>query len=127
MFNRIRYAAHVLSPHKPDLYNQPDIVFVEEENEPVSGISRVIAGLLSVFAVAIVFGAIVAPFIAKLPVVPAHDVTIATGVVAIFLSQLWHHLVRKMQEYLQKSLRLQENLAPHFGRRLTRAIHTLRG
>src|SRR5882672_699049 len=127
MFSSIRYAAHVLSHSpKPDPYTQPDIIFKEEEDQEVSKISRFISNSIGFFAVAVVFGASSAFIIKKLPVVKSQNVTVAVGIFAIILSQVWHHFAQVIQNRIQGALRIGERIGPYFGRKITKAVRILR-
>jgi hypothetical protein len=127
MFNHIRYAAHVLaySAPKPDPYNHPDIVFVEQKEPEVSRVSRFIANFIGILTIGLAFGSLSAFFWKVLPLHPSNS-AVAVGVLAVIMAQLWAFIHRKMQAHLDQTLRVGERIAPFLGHKITKAIDTLR-
>jgi len=128
MFNRIRYAAHVLAytAAKPDPYNHPDIVFVEQKAQEVSKVSRVIASSVGILTVSLAFGSLSAFFWKVLPLHTAKNSVVAVGVLAVIFSQVWSIIHQKMQAHLDQTLRVGERIAPFLGHKITRAIEIIR-
>jgi len=129
MFNRIRYAAHVLaySAPKPDPYNHPDIVFVEQKEPEVSKVSRVISSFIGLLTVGLAFGSLSAFFWKVLPLHTTNqNSAVAVGVLAVILSQVWAIFHQKLQAHLDQTLRVGERIAPFLGHKITRAIEILR-
>ena len=127
MFNRIRYAAHVLSysAPKPDPYNHPGVVFVEQKEPEVSKVSRTVANFVGFLAVALAFGSLSAFFWKVIPL-RTHNSPVAVGVLAIILAQLWSFIHQRIEGQLHKTLRVGDRIAPFVGHKITKAIDTLR-
>ena len=127
MFNRIRYAAHVLSSSPVDPYRHPDIKFEQEQPVETSRASRIIGGLIEVLIVAFVIGAIAAPFLTRfLPIRTIADVSRTTAIVAAILGMLVMHFFENFKTAIARRLKIGARVAPYFGHRITRTIRTLR-
>jgi hypothetical protein len=126
MFNRIRYAAHVLSSSPVDPYGQPDIKFEKEQPVETTRVSRYIGGLIEVLIVSLVIGIIAAPPLARLWPARTFDLNRTTAVVAAILGMLAMHYFEKFKAAIGRRLKIGEKLAPYFGHRITRTITTLR-
>ncbi len=128
MFNRIRYAAHVLaySVPKPDPYNHPDIAFVGQREPEVSKASRAVANFVGFLAVALAFGSLSAFFLKAIPLHTSENSAVAVGVLAVIMAQLWNLIHQKIQGDLHKTLRVGDRIAPFLGHKITKSIDTLR-
>lgn len=126
MFNRIRYATHVLSSSHVDPCEQPDIGFEQERPVETSRVSRYIGGLIEVLIVSLVIGAIAAPPLARLWPTRMFDLNRTTAVVAAILAMLATHYFERFKAAIGRRLKIGERVAPYFGHRITRTIKTLR-
>jgi len=128
MFNRIRYAAHVLaySATKTDRYSQPDIVFVEQREHEVSKASRAVANFVGFLAVALAFGSLSAFIFKLIPLHTAENSAVAVGVVAVVMAQFWNLIYQNIEGHLHRTLRVGDRIAPFVGHKITKAIDTLR-
>jgi|SRR5579864_5218250 len=127
MFNRIRYAAHVLSSTPVNPYERLDIAFEEEKPVEVTGASRIIGGLIEIVVVSILIGTISVHFLGHLwPVRTVAHVNEATAIIAAILGMLAIHFFEQFKAELGRRLRIRDKVAPYFGHRITHAIRILR-
>jgi len=133
MFSRIRYAAEVLSycPPKIKPYDQPDIVFKEEERLKIPKSSEVIGTLFEIFLISTVIGAasaVCAPFMHFLYTAKTSVGLVAiTGFAASLLSIIGMKILDTVNTHLRLQLKIGEKIAPYFGHKIARTIHILRG
>lgn len=127
MFNRIRYAAHVLSSPQADPYGQPDVRFEAEESVEVNRISRRIGGLVEVFIIGSVIGIVAAPILVHVwPLRTIENVSNATAVVAAIVGILISQFFEKVKTEVVSRLHIGERIAPYFGHKITNAVKVLR-
>jgi hypothetical protein len=130
MFNRIRYAAEVISysPPKAHPRDVPDIVFEQETREDVSKMSKAIGGFVEIMLISIVIGVVAAPvshFILR-----GHEhlsVTTIAGIAASLLTFGSQHLLHDLNARIRLKLKIGERIAPFFGHTIMRTVNTLRG
>jgi hypothetical protein len=128
MFNRIRYAAHVLSSARVDPYKQPGIRFEEERVVDSTRISRAVGGIVEVILFSFLIGTFAAPVLAHLwPLSKVSaDVNRTTAILAAILGMLAMYCVDKFQAEIRRHLKIGDRVAPYFGHRFTRTVRTLR-
>jgi hypothetical protein len=139
MFNRIRYAAHVLSLPKSDPYQKPDILFEEDRPEETGEVSRSIGGLIEVLLMSFVIGAIevllmsfvigaiAAPPLAHVwPMRTIANADRTTAVLAALLGMAVMYSYERFKILFVVRLKIGARIAPYFGHRITRAVRTLR-
>ena len=125
MFNRIRYAAHVLSS-SPNPYEQADIKFEEERPVETTRVSFAIGSIIEVTVISLVIGA-VAPLLVRFW--PARTVASAnrlTAVVAAVLAMLFFNFFERFKAALGRRLQIADRVAPYFGHKIGNAIKILR-
>jgi hypothetical protein len=131
MFNRIRYAARVLSNHPVNPYEQPDIAFEEEKPVEVTRVSRAVGSLIEVAVLSVVIGLVAAPFLVRIwrtwTVHPWADVDHITAVIAAVLAILSSQLIERCKQAIGSHLKIGDRVAPYFGHKITSTIRTLRG
>ncbi len=130
MFSRIRYAARVLSysPPKVDKCDEPDIVFEEESRPETNNISKVIGTFIEILVVSVTVGMVAFPVVHFLfPAKQNASLATITGIAASVLSIVGYHILDKLNVSLRLKLKIGERIAPYFGHKILRTIHTLRG
>lgn len=128
MFNRIRYAAAVLSSSSPNNpYERSDIAFEEEKAPEVSRVSRFIGVVIEVLVITFGIGVFVAPAVARLwPARTVANVSTTAAVVAALLTFFSVQLFERFKVKLGAHLKIGEKVAPYFGHRITHAVKIIR-
>jgi len=128
MFNRIRYAAHVLSSSPVNPYEHADIRFEEERPVEITRVSRSVGGIVEVILFSFVIGTFAAPLLAHLwPLSKVSaDVNRTTAILAAILGMLAMYCIDKFQAEIRRHLKIGDRVAPYFGRRIARTIKILR-
>jgi hypothetical protein len=130
MFNRIRYAVKVLSysAPTPPKAEQPDILFVEEDQPLVNKVSFRIATFVEFFVVSVVIGVATVPVIhALFPAKEKNGLATITGIAAALLAFIGRHFLADLEARIRLNLRLSEKIAPYVGHKITRTLQILRG
>ncbi len=130
MFNRVRYAAKVLSdsPPKPNKFDSPDIVFEDVSPPEVTKVSKGIGAFIEIVMISTVVGLISGPVIHRMfPGKAQSGLMVITGIAASFLAILANRLIEDLNIRLRLKLKIGERIAPFFGHKIVRAVRTLKG
>ena len=132
MFTRLRETYRILSYREPNEGpHGPDVHFVRHEPERFSKVRLSVANLVQVSVVVYVISNLATPFSNAFEQLlrghHAPTVTSVAGGLGALLVFAFHWLRQQLEGAIQKKVRLEEILAPYFGRRLENTIRTLKG
>jgi len=132
MFTRLRETVRILSYHEPNTGpHGPDVHFVVQEPQHFSKTRLNVAKLVQAVLAVYIVGKLATPCTTALEKLlqghhPPTATSVAGGIGALLIFG-GHWLRQRIEGAIQKRVRLEEILAPYFGRRLENAIRTLKG
>lgn len=127
MFQRLRQTIEVFTARKPAAHQVPDIVFVEEQKEEFSKLSKTIGKLMEASLLALIAGTV--GYYAEL-IAPKHttlSVGTITGLATAAVFWVTNQFIHNLNVKVGLKLRIGERLDPYFGHRLYETYRILRG
>jgi hypothetical protein len=129
MFRRIRETIEAFRSDKPAPHAVPDLIFVQEQKQELTSISRHIGrlfeGLLLTFAGGIV-GEVAWKSLASKNLIHV-SVGMTIGITSAISVWIGHALLNRLNEKVRFKLKIGERLAPYFGHRLYETYRILKG